>query len=97
MTIFIKIAMIIFIALLLFLAQYLFSHRHKNFLIFKPETAPGISQIMLITSILLLIICLAGIIILFFEDLKLNLITLVAGSLVVASFALAIAICSNRH
>ncbi|WP_261805699.1 hypothetical protein [Lapidilactobacillus luobeiensis] len=86
------VAMAIFIALLLVLAIYLLSHLNKEFLIYKPVSSPRIHQAMLVTGILLLLISAIGVVILFVASAKTNLITLVAASLVVAGFALSLAL-----
>jgi uncharacterized BrkB/YihY/UPF0761 family membrane protein len=84
----ITVAMIIFIILLLILAIYLLTHLSKDFLIFKPESTPRIRQMMLVTSVLLFIVAIGGLLILWLAPAKANLITLIAGSIVAAGFAL---------
>ncbi|GEL13830.1 hypothetical protein LCO01nite_13790 [Lapidilactobacillus concavus] len=90
MNIIVPIAVAIFIGLLIILAVYLLTHLNKSFLIFNPAATPRLRASMIITSILLLVTCLGGILILIFLPAKMNLITLIVGSMVTAGFALAI-------
>lgn len=86
----IKIVMSIFILVLLLTSWYMWHRRNGSFLIYDVGGNPELSRILKITSIALLIESLIGIIILFFSNKYLNLITLILGSLTILIFSLLI-------
>lgn len=95
MNVIITVAMLIFIALLIILAIYLLTHLNKSFLIFNPGATPRLRAAMVTTSVLLLATCVGGVLVLFLLPAKMNLITLIVGSIITAGFALSINFSNN--
>lgn len=87
----IKILMLIFIIFLLALAYNLWSHRNGKFLIYSPDENLTLKSMMIITSVLLVLISIAGIIIMIIGSKEANFITLILGSVVAAGFSIYLA------
>ncbi|NVY95652.1 hypothetical protein HU830_00315 [Lactobacillus sp. DCY120] len=87
----IKLLIALFILILFILGTFLLFNREQPFFIYQPHNLKAIQRLMTITACLLIIVGIIGIIILFIGSLELNLITLVAGSLIVGLFAVFIA------
>ncbi|GAA3628438.1 hypothetical protein GCM10022297_03720 [Lactobacillus hamsteri] len=86
----IKIVMSIFIIVMILTAWYLWHRRGGTFLIYDVGGDPRLATILKWTSIALIIESVIGIIILFFTNKYLNLITLILGSLTILIFSLLI-------
>lgn len=84
----IKVLMVVFICFLLALAYNLWSHLDKKFLIYSPSDNTRLRNAMKITTILLVLISIIGLIIIVLGSMEANFITLVAGSIVAAGFSI---------
>ncbi|MFH5810991.1 hypothetical protein [Companilactobacillus sp. FL22-1] len=87
----IKVLMIFFILFLLALAYILWNHSNGKFLIYSPDENVTLKNVMRTTSILLILVAIAGAVIAFVGSKEANLITLVLGSLIAASFSIYLA------
>lgn len=85
---YIRIFMIIFVVCLLLTAWYLWHRRNGAFLVFDVSSSPELHGLMTICSWTLLAISVLGIVLLFFDNKYLNLITLFLGSATIFIFAL---------
>ncbi|WP_099974619.1 hypothetical protein [Lactobacillus terrae] len=84
----VNILMIIFIIFLLGLSYNLWYYSDKKFLIYDPKNIASLKPTMRITAGLLCLDSIAGIIILFFGNVKSNLIILVAGAFIAGFFSI---------
>lgn len=82
--------MVFFMLLVLTLAVYLLKHLDRPFMSFSPQENPTLRSSMQITAYLLIATCVLGVILLFFQQPKLQLITLLLASFITAFFALRI-------
>ncbi|CAJ2234542.1 hypothetical protein [Companilactobacillus paralimentarius] len=87
----IKVLMIFFIIFLLALAYTLWSHSDKKFLIYSPNENLTLKNIMRFTAVLLILVSILGIVVLLVGTKKMNLITLLLGSLIAAAFSIYLA------
>lgn len=86
----INIVMAFFIILVLVLALYLLRHIDKPFFGLNPTEVPELSVLIRVTAYLLIGTCILGVILLFFQAPRLNLITLLLASFITAFFAVRI-------
>ncbi|WP_125769692.1 hypothetical protein [Companilactobacillus furfuricola] len=84
----IQLLMVVFILFLLALAYNLWSHLNKKFLIYSPAENSRLQGAMKLTSILLVIISVVGVLILIFGSKEANFITLLLGSITAATFSI---------
>ncbi len=87
----IKILMALFILFLLALSYNLWYHSDKKFLIYSPDENSTLKSAMRITSVILVVISIVGVIILLVGSEKANFITLLLGSLTAAIFSIYLA------
>lgn len=84
----IKLVMIVFILLLLLTAWYMWHRRGGQFLIYDVGGNPKLAHILTTTSIALCLESILGIILLFFNNKYLNLITIALACLTILIFGL---------
>lgn len=84
----IQLLMVVFILFLLALAYNLWSHLNKKFLIYSPAENSRLQTAMKLTSIILVIISIIGVLILILGSKEANFITLLLGSITAASFSI---------
>ncbi|GHV97550.1 hypothetical protein lacNasYZ03_10360 [Lactobacillus nasalidis] len=85
---YIRIFMTLFIACMLLTAWYLWHRRNGAFLVFDVSSSPKLHTLMTVCAWALLAVSILGIVLLFFDNKYLNLITLFLGSGVIFIFAL---------
>ena len=83
----ITVVMTLFILLVLTLAIYLLRHLDKPFMGLNPTELPDLQLLMRVTAYLLIAVCVLGVVLLFFSNPKLHLITLLLASFITAFFA----------
>lgn len=86
----IQFIMLIFILVMLITAFYIWKRRKSKFLVFDATFNLPMQRLMTTVSICLVLTSIIGVIILFFNNKYLNLITLVLGSIIMLIFGLAI-------